>query len=140
MALTVLVRQQVIELRRRGVSYGQIAHRLELSRNTVKSICQRAQIQPESSAGLVSSCEQCGMALETIKNGRRFCSTACRLTWWHDHPERLNRKVIYVFVCLKCGKQFESYGKNIENTVRMRAMSVTGLPPRVGDDENYRHS
>lgn len=110
MALMMMVRDQVLVLRRRGLSYGQIAAELGLSRNTVKSICQRAGITPEQNRQPVTACEHCGTALETTGSGRRFCSTSCRLAWWHSHPECLNRRAIYTFTCPTCQQGFSAYG------------------------------
>lgn len=106
--MDVLVRERVVELRRRGNSYGDIAEATGTSRNTVKSICRRASILDATDA--VSGCEQCGVDLPEGAKARRFCSTECRLAWWHTHPERLNRKAIYEFTCAHCGSPFTAYG------------------------------
>ncbi|WP_406713275.1 helix-turn-helix domain-containing protein [Trueperella pyogenes] len=107
-----ITREQVMELRRRGASYGQIATSLGISRNTVKSICRRANITTalavESEPAKV--CEQCNGHIEPAVAGQRFCCDACRLAWWHAHPERLNRQAIYTFTCAACGESFDAYG------------------------------
>lgn len=110
--LSETTRQRVIELRRRGASYGQIANEVELSRNTVKSICRRSEMlitSPDAQA-LVECCEHCKTRLPRVTHRRRFCSDKCRLDWWHAHPDRLNRKAVYTFSCNACGKDFEAYG------------------------------
>ena len=108
--MDVLTRQRVVELRRRGNSYGQIAEAIGVSRNTVKSICHR--ITEASAEHPVDSavCERCGSDLADGGVSRRFCSTECRLAWWHAHPERLNRKAIYQFTCAHCDTAFTAYG------------------------------
>lgn len=103
-----IIKQRVIDMRARGATYGDIARETKLSRNTVKSICRRATI--EISVGESRGCEQCGQVLETESWARRFCSDACRLAWWHAHPEQLNRQAIYSFTCHGCGTSFEAYG------------------------------
>ena len=103
-------RQQVMGLRMRGASYGKIAAALGLSRNTVKSICRRAGINPLPQTDSPVACEQCHTPLEAPGPGRRFCSSQCRLAWWHAHPQCLNRKAIYAFTCAGCGVSFETYG------------------------------
>lgn len=56
-----ITREQVIELRRRSASYGQIATSLGMSRNTVKSICRRADIttDPALKCEPATACEHC---------------------------------------------------------------------------------
>lgn len=110
MALTAMIREQVLVLRRRGGSYGQIATELGLSRNTVKSLCQRAGVTPDQAPEPATACEHCGAVLETTGSGRRFCSMSCRLAWWHAHPESLTRKAIYTFTCPACQRGFSAYG------------------------------
>ena len=41
---------------------------------------------------------------------RRFCYDACRMAWWKNHPEKLNRKAEYHFTCAHCRKKFTAYG------------------------------
>ena len=43
---------------------------------------------------------------------KKFCSDKCRREWWKGHPERINRKesAMYPAVCVRCGKEFLSYG------------------------------
>lgn len=110
MALTDAARQQVMVLRGRGASYGAIALEMGLSRNTVKSICQRAGITPQSATATVTACQECGAELAEPVAGRRFCSSSCRMAWWHAHPEQLNRKAVYHFTCAGCSASFTAYG------------------------------
>ncbi|MGJ9482084.1 helix-turn-helix domain-containing protein [Actinotignum sp. GS-2025e] len=107
-----ITRERVVELRRRGDSYGQIATSLGMSRNTVKSICRRADITtaPAARCEPATTCEHCNGHIEAAIVGRRFCCDACRLAWWHAHPERLDRRAIYTFICRACGQTFTAYG------------------------------
>jgi len=109
--MDVLIRERIMELRRRGHSYTDIARDTGVSRETVKSLCRRAGISPDEAIPPSRVCERCGEELSTRAAGKRFCSTACRLAWWHAHPERLNRKAIYSFTCAGCGQPFSAYGK-----------------------------
>jgi hypothetical protein len=34
------------------------------------------------------------------------------MVWWREHPENLNRKAVYHFVCGYCDVAFDSYGNN----------------------------
>lgn len=110
MTVSDSVRLRVLELRRRGWSYGQIAGETGVSRNTVKSSCRREGVTPSGVVEVAGECGQCGKVLPVGAGGRRFCSSTCRLAWWHAHPERLNRKAIYIFTCPTCDSRFESYG------------------------------
>lgn len=106
--MEAIIRERMFELRRRGCSFGEVATRLGLSRETVKSACRRAGIQPETYRG--SECAQCGQLIEHGRSGQRFCSTECRLNWWHQHPERLDRRAIYEYTCAGCEEHFVAYG------------------------------
>lgn len=107
---SVLLKSRVLELRRRGHSYGEISSETGLSRNTVKSWCQREGITPQVGEVPLTQCVQCQVVLERPRWGRRFCSGECRLAWWHANPDRLNRKAIYTHTCHACGTGFEAYG------------------------------
>lgn len=110
--MDALIRDRIIELRRRGHSYTDIAHDTGVSRETIKSLCRRTGIIPEQTSPVATICEHCGEKLHTPAAGKRFCSTTCRLAWWHSHPERLNRKAIYTFTCAGCGEPFSAYGNS----------------------------
>lgn len=109
--LTSHTKERIIELRRRGLTFGQIAEEVGGSRNTVKSLCRRLGIEPETKTPAASNnrCEQCDNTFD-VKAGKRFCSTECRLKWWHTNPQRLNKKAIYTFTCRHCDRTFEAYG------------------------------
>lgn len=102
------LKERVLRMRTRGSSYGQIAVQLGVSRNTVKSLCRRAQTSPTRQADF--KCGNCGVFIGSVKTGQRFCSSTCRLAWWHDHPEQLLRLATYSFTCAGCGKPFSAYG------------------------------
>jgi endogenous inhibitor of DNA gyrase (YacG/DUF329 family) len=108
-----LQRNEIPGMRREKMSYAQIASALDLSVNTVKSYCQRNGLggvaATEAESGV---CAHCGKPVcQTVgRKKKRFCSDGCRMAWWKEHPERLNRKAVYRLVCAGCGKSFESYG------------------------------
>ena len=116
--MTKLQKEHIINLRSQGESYSNIADALGISKNTVKSFCQRLnapskkiKIAKISADGRVH-CRHCGN--EVPKNpGRKpkvFCSSECRTTWWAAHPEAINQKAIYNFFCEHCNKAFNAYG------------------------------
>ena len=116
--MTMKQKQKIAILRSKGDSYNKIAAELGIPVNTVQSYCRRNGLvagctTPKSEADDVADvCPNCGRLLIHTQGAKckRFCSDKCRSAWWKVHPEALNRKAIYHFVCPKCGKAFESYG------------------------------
>ena len=99
---------QIVQMRKRGLGYAEIALSLGLSVNTVKSYCRRSGVKPleKKTAQSGDVCRQCGSVLK-LTSGRkrkRFCSDACRLCWWHAHREL--GKNARTIVCASCGKAF----------------------------------
>jgi endogenous inhibitor of DNA gyrase (YacG/DUF329 family) len=108
-----LQKDEITKMRREGMSYAQIASVLSMSVNTVKSYCQRNDLGGVAATGAESDvCAHCGKPVHQTagRKEKRFCSDGCRMAWWREHPERLNRKAAYRLVCAGCGKPFESYG------------------------------
>lgn len=130
--MDALVRDRIVELRRRGYSYTEIARDTGVGRETIKSLCRRAGITPTSQAPLAASCDQCSEQLLTQAPGKRFCSTACRLAWWHAHPERLNRQALYSFTCAGCGLPFSAYGNATRKYCSHRCYIRTRFGTRGG--------
>ncbi len=58
------------------------------------------------------TCRQCGKHLiqKPKQKPRRFCSDECRLEWWRNNDNQLNKKALYTIRCEGCGHTFESYG------------------------------
>ena len=99
---------QIVQMRKRGLGYAEIALSLGLSVNTVKSYCRRSGVKPleKKTAQSGDVCRQCGSVLK-LTSGRkrkRFCSDACRLCWRHAHREL--GKNARTIVCASCGKAF----------------------------------
>lgn len=108
-------REKIIFLRTQGESYARIAHALGISENTVKSFCRRKNlggIGALLTKPVGTACRNCGKPVSQSPGlkKRLFCSDACRVLWWNTHPEMVNRKAVYHFVCAHCGRQFQSYG------------------------------
>lgn len=104
-------------LRVAGHSYTQIAEILHLSRNTVKSICQRYAFQPGTMIGTSfdsGCCPRCGALIVQIKGQkqRSFCSVACRRAWWKDHRNTGKKRTAVQVSCASCGRVFEDYTRN----------------------------
>lgn len=117
--MTMKQKQQIAILRGRSDSYNKIAAALGIPVNTVQSYCRRNGLgacyaTPKPEADMADVCPNCGRLLIHTPGSKRkrFCSDKCRSAWWKTHPEALNRKAIYHFICPKCGKAFESYGND----------------------------
>lgn len=107
--ITTKEKQAILAMRRQGMSCSEIAATMELSPNTIKSLCRRNKIQaqtPEVSAADI--CKNCGAPLRQTPGvkKREFCSDKCRFDWWNQR--RSTRP--YRLICYQCGKAFFSYG------------------------------
>lgn len=94
----------VARLQQSGKGYRAIAAETGLPINSVKSWCRRHPADRTAP----SFCQQCGSELKQIpgKRARRFCSDACRMLWWKEHPEDKAQRVSYQHVCRCCGTEF----------------------------------
>ena len=113
-----LQKTQIKQLRSDGLSYGEIAKRVNVSRDAVISFCRRNGLQeikkPMKEPSATDGCRKCGKPLVQIDGmkSRVFCSKDCRVKWWKEHPEQLNRKAVYQFACAHCGKPFSAYSNS----------------------------
>lgn len=113
-----LQKEQIRHLRIEGQSYLKIAQILGISQNTIKSFCRRNNLGgyrgEQTSKGSIEQvfCKECGKPLINKESSkpRKFCCDRCRMLWWQNHPELLNKKAIYYFTCASCGTVFSSYG------------------------------
>ena len=113
--MTTAQKQRIEFLRGKGESYASIADDLGISENTVKSYCRRNNIDiaiKQEQSVATNTCSNCGCPLRHTPGAKhkRFCSDKCRMAWWKAHPEALDRKAVYHFVCPTCGGSFEAYG------------------------------
>lgn len=98
---------RVLELRNAGMGYKAIANDLSLPVASVTSLCRRSSAKKDV-------CAQCGKPLSHTprKKKKKFCSDACRMLWWHSHPDEINKQAFYTTVCQYCGKEFVVYGND----------------------------
>ena len=113
--MTTAQKQRIDFLRGRGESYAAIADDLSISENTIKSYCRRNKIGvaiKQEQPAATNTCANCGCPLRHTLGAKRkrFCSDKCRMAWWKAHPEAVNYKAVYRFVCPTCGGSFEAYG------------------------------
>lgn len=108
--------KQIENLRADGCGYARIAELLSLSKNTVKSYCQRHGLSgiaaKEEPAPAQSFCRECGSPLTQMPGRKeaKFCSDTCRNAWWNAHQNMVRRKAVYEFTCAGCGRPFSAYG------------------------------
>lgn len=104
-------KKKIDEMRTQGCSYMEIAQRLSLSVNTVKSYCRRNQLSADDRTK-APVCKQCGLPLIIIKKKRPklFCSDKCRMVWWTSHNMK-KAKTVYNGICNYCSKPYISYGR-----------------------------
>lgn len=103
--MNIKEKEKILELRAQGLTYSQIGKELELSINTVKSHCRRAEAKKRT-------CKNCSKLLDQIKKQKpkTFCSSYCRDHWWKNNGNSSNSKANYQIECTRCGKLFRSYG------------------------------
>ena len=110
---------EITLLRAERKSYGDIAERLGLSVNTVKSYCLRHDLGDNRIMGpipsrntrlkpkrephpLIGYCVECGTVFKQCKNGsRKFCSKLCAGRWHRKHGDGKFKQI-----CPICGKEY----------------------------------
>ena len=97
-------KEKIRQLREIGTTYGQIARKLGISENTIKSVCRREHIfnlqQP------IQRCRCCNAPLKATRS--HYCSDSCRYKWSYQH-RILDAENAERLVCKNCGKSFYSY-------------------------------
>ncbi len=105
----------IANFRKRGLGYKRIATLTGISINTIKAFCRRQGSDNIFAEDVSRSfCRGCGKAIESTpgKREKKWCSDSCRMKWWNSHPNQVQRKSYYSFICPQCGIQFESYGND----------------------------
>lgn len=105
-------KRKIVLMRKRGLSYKEIEARVGISKNTIKSYCQRNNIGIEIKEDIVGKCKNCNTDIENASRGtkKKFCSEKCRREWWKENSFLYNRTAFYSIKCKFCGKVFKSYG------------------------------
>lgn len=119
--MTEIQKIQIQEMRSKGLKFADIASKLNLSINSVKSFCRRENIMPAkkneaqtisaSSTIRHSSCKHCGAELVNTQGHRQkiFCSAACQQLYWRAHPDLMKHRAVVTRKCPACGKAFSDY-------------------------------
>lgn len=129
--MTEIEKEKIRFWRLEGLGYGTIAGRMGLSENTVKSFCRRNGLSGAGAKDTGTFCRYCGQSLVPGRQGRKFCSEACRRAWWKVHPDLVDRIAFYSFTCSCCGKSFQSYG----NRARKFCSHACYISARFGGGE-----
>lgn len=110
--MTNVQKEKIIVQRQAGSSYKEIAEQLDLSVNTVKSYCQRHELQTYVKVkNRVRLCMQCHAEIPQTpkRKAKKFCCDKCRQLWWTAHSNLINRVSIVNHTCPICGKSFQAY-------------------------------
>ena len=117
-------KEQIIKLRNKGYGYMRIAEALGISVNTIKSFCRRNNltskyIGKEQEEQKINEdgeylCLNCGVIVRQNpgRKTKKFCSDSCRMEWWNNNLDKVNRKAVYEFVCPHCKGNFSVYGNS----------------------------
>ncbi len=102
-------KQQIILLRIQGLSYKEIAKKVNISYNTISAFCKRNRIEKDTLL-----CKLCKTPINNIsgQKPKKFCSDKCRTSWWNTHQKEVQRKAVYQFHCAYCGSDFTAYGNS----------------------------
>lgn len=105
-------KEQIIAYKRDGFGYKKIGQLMGLSENTIKSFYKRNKPEENQTDVQDSICPCCGKSIRvsTGRKQRKFCSDKCRMKWWNEHLDRVDKKANYEFVCACCKKPFTAYG------------------------------
>lgn len=105
-------KRKIMELKVKGFGYRHIAKQLQLNQDSVKSFIRRHGNDAKyvTSLGL---CMHCGSPLVQTpgKKAKKFCSDACRMKWWAEHSEQLDR-TMHTNKCAYCGQNFQTARKS----------------------------
>jgi len=120
----------ILSMRGKGLTYGKIADKLDMPLNTVKSICRRETEKKKR-------CRNCRRPLTQKSEGRprAFCCAECRIQWWREHSDQVERKAYYRLICAGCGCQFESYGHKERKYCSHKCYIDHRFPIRPKDDK-----
>ena len=99
----------VLLLRKQGLSYKEIAKRIDITPENARMIASRAKKQQQHTSPCPAGvCKVCGDPLTFVEGKKRkqFCSDACRTKYQNQRKKRTP----HICTCELCGKEFVYYG------------------------------
>lgn len=107
--MTEIQKQQIQTMRSNGLVFADIAEKLHLSVNSVKSYCRRKAIQKQAVTSAL--CKHCGAVLINTPGHRQktFCSAACQQKYWWENRNLMQHHALISVTCPACGKSFTAY-------------------------------
>jgi len=105
-------KEKISVLRQAGTSCKEIAEQLDLSVNTVKSYCQRHELQTYVKVrNSLRLCMQCHAEIPQTpkRKAKKFCCGKCRQLWWTAHSNLIHCVSLVNHTCPVCGKTFQAY-------------------------------
>ena len=128
-------KQQIAALRTKGLVFAEIANKMNLSINSVKSYCRRNDIIPDAATANVSiqepehtneatadippeptyesriTCKLCGETLTNTPGHRQktFCSVFCQRKYWRQNRPLMQHHTLISVTCPNCGRTFFDY-------------------------------
>ena len=102
-------KNEIERMRRQGSTPAAIAEAMHLPLATIRSYIYRHPLKEQETV-----CPNCGASILAENRGkkkRRFCSDSCRMAWWNNNQDQINRQAYYPLKCHHCGKDFMSYAK-----------------------------
>ena len=107
--MNLIEKEKIRYWRGEGLGYKSVAAKTGLTENAVKGFCKRNGLGGEAALPDDTTCRQCGAALAQAPGTRKkFCSAACRNTWWNHHAYLREPKETDRRACLFCGRDFFS--------------------------------
>ncbi len=101
--LTDIQKLQIENMRKNGESYNTIANELGITYKQVRGYLDRNKNN--------GFCLQCNRPLTQSEHRKekKFCSDKCRMAWWNDHKELIQRKPHHTQECEYCHKTYNCY-------------------------------
>ena len=104
--MTKKQQETIRRLRESGMSYNAIAERMDISPNTVKSVCRRNGIQDLSARAVCLNCHK--PLSDNFGPRRRFCCNTCKHQWAYQN-RMLDSGNAVRHVCPVCREVFFRY-------------------------------
>lgn len=104
-------KNKIKNLREKFFSYADIADKLGLSTNAVKSFCFRSGLNTDALIENAKPCKNCGKPIASIAKTkpRIFCCNQCKIAWWKKHKTEEHSHMIKEQICPVCGTAFSDY-------------------------------